>query len=240
MSAATNRHTLGRSNCFRNSYELLQRERALTVTKPVTGRLLLERLENTGIATHDWWPEDIHTPLRRLIAGVLVQRTTATNAYLALRNLDRAGLLVSSEVLLSAPLERVTELVLPAGFYTTKPRSVRGIAQWWSDHETDHIQTSDAQLRQSLDDVYGVGPETADLALISALDRGSFVADEYARRLFQGIGLLAPKRYEEFHAYAMTLCADFTPKEFHDFHALKVQYGKEVTKGLRTYADLLN
>ena len=99
---------------------------------------------------------------------------------------------------------------------------------------------SDAQLRQSLDDVYGVGPETADLALISALDRGSFVADEYARRLFQGIGLLAPKGYEQFHAYAMTLCADFTPDEFHDFHALKVEYGKEVTRGLRTYAALLN
>ena len=88
----------------------------MTAAKPVTGRLLLDRLKATGIATHDWWPADIHTPLRRLIAGVLVQRTTATNAYLALRNLDRAGLLVSTEVLLSAPLERVTELVLPAGF----------------------------------------------------------------------------------------------------------------------------
>ena len=88
----------------------------MTVTESVTGRLLLDRLKAAGIATHDWWPEDVHTPLRRLIAGVLVQRTTATNAYLALRNLDRAGLLISSEVLLSAPLERVTELVLSAGF----------------------------------------------------------------------------------------------------------------------------
>lgn len=239
MSDSAKWRALGRSNCCRNSYEPLPRGRALTVTESITGRLLLDRLRTAGVATHDWWPVDIHTPLRRLIAGVLVQRTTATNAYLALRNLDRAGLLVSPEVLLSAPLEHVTKLVLPAGFYTTKPRSVQGIVQWWSDHETDHIQMSDAQLRQSLDAVYGVGPETADLALISALDRGSFVADEYARRLFQGIGLFAPKGYEQFHAYAMTLCADFTPDEFHDFHALKVQYGKEVTKGLRTYAALL-
>lgn len=206
----------------------------------VTGRFLLEQLRATGIATHDWWPADIHTPPRRLIAGVLVQRTTATNAYLALRNLDRAGLLTSAQTLLDAPLEQVTGLILPAGFYRTKPRSVRAITQWWSDHEANHFQMSDAQLRQSLDDVYGVGPETADLALISALDRGSFVADEYARRLFMGVGLPAPKSYEQFHGYAMTLCPDFTPPEFHEFHALKVQYGKEVTKGLRRYCDLLD
>ena len=203
------------------------------------GKVLLEKLRATGLQVDAWWPADVATPLARLVGGVLVQRTTwAAHAYPALQNLLAAGALRDATTLLALPEATLTEMIRCAGFYTTKPRAVRAISQWWLEHKDDHSQMSDEVLRKSLDAVYGIGPESADLALISVFNRGTFVADKYARRLFTAAGLEAPKGYEPFHTYAMTLCDGLSHVEFQELHSLKVEYGKLVSVKKVTYSEL--
>lgn len=135
------------------------------------------------------WPQwcadkkDKHLREIIIIGAILTQRTSWHNAHLALENLKKESLLSLKKI---ADLKNLTELrslIKPAGFYQTKPKRIFWTASFFVEKGIDKLMGGKVEvIRKDLLSIKGIGPETADVILLYALDKPSFVIDEYTKR----------------------------------------------------------
>lgn len=185
----------------------------------------------------DWWPGD--TQWEVCVGAVLTQNTNWKNVEKAILNLKKARLLGKGEgtgrpdyypkKLLNTPIEDLANLIKPSGFFNIKTKRLLSVTHWWLQKTKDDIPiTKDIdRLRESLLEVKGIGPETADSILLYCFDLPSFVIDAYTKRICS-IYLNTPIdiNYHELQAIFMnSLSLDH--KLFNEFHALLVQLGKQ-------------
>lgn len=164
---------------------------------------------------------------------MLTQHTTWTNVELAYQNVVSVwGLdgLRRPELYLESPIEVVTALLRPAGFYAAKPRKVQGLARFVVEYGgldalVNSTESTDS-LRARLLAVWGIGQETADAILLYALNRPIFVADAYTLRIGSRWGLMQPTDpYERQQALFMNNLPHDTAL-FNEYHALIIAHGK--------------
>jgi endonuclease III related protein len=174
-----------------------------------------------------WWPG--RTPYEVAVGAVLTQHTAWANAARAIAEL-RARRLLSPERVAGLPAGELARLIRPAGTYRLKARRVQALTRWLLERlggRLDRMRRMPlASLRQSLLEIPGLGPETADAILLYAAGRPVFVADAYARRILARHRLVAPEAtYEEVRAWLEAhLPSD--PALFNELHALLVAVGK--------------
>ncbi|MDP3994790.1 MAG: endonuclease [bacterium] len=152
--------------------------------------LYKELLEKYGSPEKIWpqWCAKKKTEKDRelvVIGAILTQRTSWHNAHLALENLKKERLLSLKNIAKLPNLEKLTDLIRPAGFYQTKPKRLFILASFIvQEYENlDKLAKENVKIaRNKLLNLYGIGPETADTILLYALDRPSFVIDEYTKR----------------------------------------------------------
>jgi endonuclease-3 related protein len=174
-----------------------------------------------------WWPG--RGPLETIVGAVLTQNTSWRNVEQALEALRTSGALSDHGALGGLAREELERLVRPAGFGRRKaetlrrllalvPRGPGGLCEW--------LSTDRDELRRSLLDVGGIGPETADSILLYAAGRAVFVVDAYARRLVGRHGLEhAGAPYERLrHAFEDALPPSV--RVMNEYHALIVRLGK--------------
>ncbi len=175
-----------------------------------------------------WWPAE--TPFEVCVGAILTQNTSWGNVEKAIANLKRAKLL-SPQALSNIPVERLAEVIRPAGFFNVKAKRLKGFVDRLFaryDGSLDRLFAEEWHgLRAELLAVPGIGPETCDAILLYAGGKPSFVVDAYTRRLFAGLGLVREDvGYEELRALFMdNLPPD--PVLFNEYHALIVEHGKE-------------
>ncbi len=190
--------------------------------------LMLGRMGRTR-----WWPADSRFEIA--IGAVLTQNTAWGNVEIALRQLKERHAL-EPQILLDMPDEELGELIRPAGYWRTKAGYVKAFCAWFSSigelRDDDLIpdmvhDRTDAELRDELLAVRGIGGETADDILLYVFDRPAFIADRYARRLFETLGIAdLPKSYEGFRARIQPFVADWDIDELKEFHGLIDELGK--------------
>lgn len=185
---------------------------------------LLEKHGDPEVLWPQWCSKRKTNSLREIIAfgAILTQRTSWYNADLALTNLKKKNLLSVPEIAAIGKPEVLKELIRPAGFYQTKPKRLIGFASFVVNEYGDlrNFMNEELQVaREKLLSLYGIGPETADTILLYALDKPTFVVDEYTRRL---------AKQEKFPCgLAYDALKDFFEKKlpkdvtiFQNFHAL--------------------
>ncbi|MBM4402737.1 MAG: endonuclease [Candidatus Cloacimonetes bacterium] len=197
-------------------------------------QLYLELRDKYG-PTEKFWPQwcavKKTAKLRELIAigAILTQRTSWHNADLALRNLKKHKLLSLQKIAEFLNLGQLTELISSAGFYQTKPKRLYDFCSFVvGEYENlENLMEEDLETaRNKLLAINGIGPETADTILLYALDKPSFVIDEYTKRLVRKRNLAA-----NFTRQINGLTYDYLKKLFEknlprdakiyqDFHAL--------------------
>lgn len=137
-----------------------------------------------------WWPGE--TPFEVCIGAILVQNTSWANASLAIRNLKKNGLL-SPKKLHEVSRARLARLIRPARFFNLKAERLKTFVKFlWNKHGGDLnrlFALPDDELRETLIQLKGVGPETADSISLYAAERSVFVVDAYTRRIFGRLGL---------------------------------------------------
>lgn len=169
-----------------------------------------------------------------IIGAILTQRTSWHNADLALRNLQKADLFSISKIADLKKLDRFTKLIKPAGFYQTKPKRLYGLCRFIVKEcgGVDNFAKEDLQIaRQKLLALYGIGPETADTILLYALDKPSFVVDEYTKRLVKTERLSDNFDYNVIKNLFEASLPE-SAKIYQDFHALIIisQKGEQGSK----------
>ncbi|MBF0460933.1 MAG: hypothetical protein HQL87_06015 [Magnetococcales bacterium] len=111
-----------------------------------------------------------------------------------------------------------------------KTRRLKALANFMGRYEDDPEQLFQLEtnlLRDTLLQVHGIGPETADSMICYAAHRPMFVVDAYTKRLFHRLGWLGEKAS---YATIQTLVHQALPRDAHqlgELHALIVQHAKQ-------------
>lgn len=172
-----------------------------------------------------WWPADSREEI--IIGAILIQNTNWRNA-------DKARLLFKAQTnfipskILALSDQELQKAVQPAGFYRNKSKAIRSVFTWLSRDNFDYPriqQKYDANLRQELLKLHGVGPETADVLLTYIFDQPTFIADKYARTLFSCLGINNLTNYQSL-AKRYQLGNEFDAAMAKDFHGLIDEFGK--------------
>ncbi len=174
----------------------------------------------------NWWPGD--SRLEICIGAVLTQNTNWGNVEKAISNLKAEGL-IDRDRLLSLSTDRLAELIRPAGYYNVKAGRLRNLLIFLSGHGGNDGKNfealGDAEFREKLLEVNGVGRETADSILLYAFERPFFVIDAYTRRIFSRLGFSDPKAgYEELQGMFMRSIPEDVAL-YNDYHAQIVALG---------------
>ncbi|NPB05963.1 MAG: endonuclease [Aquificae bacterium] len=187
-------------------------------------------LESFG--RQNWWPIDREYHLRRgtnpldevVIGAVLTQNASWKNAEKALERLKEKGEL-SLRFVKEVSLERLKELVRPAGFYNQKAVYLKEVASF--------LLSPRGVLprREELLKVKGVGRETADAILLYAYGVPTFVVDKYTLRWLERFYGLRTD-YEGAKAFFERSVAKNAPV-YSEYHALLVELGKRHCRARR-------
>lgn len=176
-----------------------------------------------------WWPGE--SAFEVMVGAVLTQNTAWTNVERAITNLKRAKAL-SSEMIDSAPPQRLAAWLRPAGYFNIKARRLKAMCRWLIEQGgiRQIAKRPTDELRHALLTVHGIGPETADDILLYAFNRPVFVIDAYTRRIFARLGLIeGTEDYEILRRFFESALETSVPL-FNEFHALIVVHGKDVCR----------
>jgi endonuclease-3 related protein len=178
-----------------------------------------------------WWPGDGRHEV--MVGAILTQNTNWVNVTKAIENLKRAGAM-SPAAIHGMDVDRLAELIRPAGYYNIKAKRLKNFHQWLFARcggdlkKLDKVETE--VLREELLTVSGVGRETADSILLYAMERTSFVVDAYTCRiLFRHFVIDADADYE----LIKEICEQNLSQDrqlFNEYHALLVRTGKDFCK----------
>lgn len=157
---------------------------------------------------------------------ILIQQTTEQNAKKALAQLEDA---LSLEQLLAMSSEELQNRIRPAGFYKQKTAYIQHQMAWFAEQggvlkAFQAIPTE--TLRKQLLSLKGVGQETADAMLLYLFDRKVFIADQYAIRLFNRLGLSRASTYSALRAECMPLMERISLNTAQEWHAVIDEHGK--------------
>jgi len=163
------------------------------------------------------------------IGAILTQRTNWRNVEQALANLKKTNILSLKKISRLKNLEKLKNLIKPAGFYQTKSKRLYEFCRFLQLNYGSLINFTKEDLktaREKLLALYGIGPETADSILLYALDKPTFVIDEYTRRFVKKNRLAKKFTYD----YLKNLFEKNLPCDvelYQKYHALIVWEGKK-------------
>lgn len=185
-------------------------------------------LEHYGF--QNWWPVDKEYHAQKgtdareeiVIGAVLAQNTSWKNVEKALQNFKTQGEL-SLEFVRRVDLQQLKEIIRPAGFFNQKANTLKSLAE-----VLNPVDKLTRLERKDLLKVKGIGPETADVILLYAGDRLTFVVDKYTKRLLHRLYGIDGS----YHS-VKTLFEENLPKDvniYKEFHALLDEHAKRVCK----------
>jgi endonuclease-3 related protein len=171
-----------------------------------------------------WW--EAENRISDWLSMILIQQTTEKNAKKALANLEP---FTEVKQLQEMDLKILEELIRPAGFYKQKSNYIKSLINWFILHGADlekFESYSTETLRKELLTIKGVGQETADAMLLYIFERNVFIADQYAMRLFNRLGLGTYQTYLEMRQNFNQLVQKIPHDLCKEWHAVIDVHGK--------------
>ncbi len=132
-----------------------------------------------------WWSDDPYTVM---VQSVLVQNTV----WASVEKVTAAfGDKLTPKYVSQMNPDELENFIRPCGFAKGKAATIRTLTQWYGKYgyEIDRVQVLEiTELRQELLAIKGIGAETADVILVFAFHKPSFVIDAYTRRFLERLG----------------------------------------------------
>ena len=184
-----------------------------------------------------WWPAE--TSFEVILGAYLTQNTSWKAVERSLANLRAAGVM-TLEGLRRVSNDDLQRLIRPSGFATRKAPALKAFVAMLDEEFDGSLEAlagcPTPDLRRRLLALQGVGPETADVILLYALNHPVPVADEYLRRIVIRHKLLDPipgrnrRGYEALvQLTRQAFASDPQPSQaslLNEAHALIVAVGK--------------
>jgi endonuclease-3 len=147
----------------------------------------------------------------------------------------------SWEQVRDAPIEEVARAIQIAGLSQQKApaiqRALRRISAERGELSLDFLRDMPLEeAKQWLTSIKGVGPKTAAIILLFALDRPAFPVDTHIHRVTRRLGLLpANASREKAHELLEEL---FPPEAYYPIHLNLIRHGREVCQARRPRCEV--
>ena len=177
-------------------------------------------------AKRSWWPGE--SAFEIAASAVLVQNTSWSNAEKAVESLRQRGALEATKILQLSSCE-LESLIRSSGTFRVKAKRLVELARWWAAHARTGLNDA-STYAESLRQVSGIGPETADVIAVFVFREASFIADAYARRILTRAGFLNERiSYQQAQSWIHERLS-LTPDLAIDIHAALVEHAKVTCK----------
>ncbi|EGK8181721.1 endonuclease III domain-containing protein [Campylobacter coli] len=199
---------------------------------------------NLDFKEFDWLENQGLSDFELLISVILTQNTKWDNVLKALNNLKNAQISSLEQLLNLSNLELAT-LIKPSGFYNTKAKRLKELANKILDTYSDIENFKKNVDREWLLNIKGLGFESVDSILNYLCKREILVVDSYTQRLAMHLGYEF-ENYEELREFFESgieneqenLCQILEKKYelfelYQIFHALIIAFGKVAFKGVK-------
>jgi endonuclease-3 len=180
----------------------------------------------------DLAPPRVEGPLEELILTVLSQHTSDLNAERAFADL-RAAFPDGWQQVVDAPTARVADAVRSGGLANSKAPRIQAILREVREREGGFDLTrlrtmADAEARDYLMSLPGIGPKTAAVVLSFALGRDAMPVDTHVHRVTKRLGLIPPNATAE---RADRILHDLIPDGLRTpLHVAFIRLGREICK----------
>lgn len=168
-------------------------------------------------------PETIDQIYEVCIGAILTQNTSWINVEKALLNLYQNKKLSYLEID-KIHIERLKELIKPAGFYNQKAERLKIFTKFF----IQNLNRLALIEREELLKIKGIGKETADTILLYALKKQYFVIDKYTQRFMLRFGFDFSNYEQLQEIFQNNLKNDY--KIYNEYHALIVEHAKRYCK----------
>ncbi len=190
---------------------------------------LYDRLLDAYGAQH-WWPAE--SAFEVIVGAVLTQNTSWKNVEKAIARLKATGNLDLDHIV-ALSQDDLAGLIRSSGFFNVKAKRLKNLCEWLQlQGGLDELAGwRTGKLRQSLLEINGIGPETADDILLYAFQRPVFVIDSYTRRLSGKLGLIQGTEDYETLRQMFESCLPPDHRLYNEYHALIVRHAKQQCSG---------
>jgi len=177
-------------------------------------------------------PRDDADRFEIVIGAILTQNIAWKNVEKAIGAL-KVKKILSPRKLQKTENEFIALCIKPAGYFNQKTIKIKNFLKWFNkwDYSFDELKRMKTEvLRDSLLEVNGIGPETADSILLYAMNRKIFVIDAYTKRIFSRLNLVSDG--DSYDSVQNFFHREFngTIRKYNEFHALIVAHGKDICK----------
>jgi endonuclease-3 len=168
-------------------------------------------------------------PISEVVSTIISQNTSDVNRDRAYdRLLDRFE---TWEAVRDAPAAAIADAIRPAGLSQQKSPRIKAALQFITrergELSLDFLKDMPVDAAKAwLTQIKGIGPKTAAIILLFALDMPAFPVDTHIHRVTQRLGLIGPKVSAE---KAHDLLEDLLPAEtYYPFHLNVIHHGREI------------
>ena len=151
---------------------------------PMTAMQIYETLLDSYGNTR-WWSDN---PYQIMVQAVLVQNT-AWASVAKVTQVMKNDLTPKRISALSS--EELEALIRPCGFSRAKAATIQRLTAWYEHYQYNAESVKKVpkdDLRAELLEIKGIGAETADVLLVYAFHKASFIIDAYTRRFLKRLG----------------------------------------------------
>jgi len=150
-----------------------------------------------------------------ILGAILTQSTSWKNVEKSL-DILRKNKLIDRNKLEKIEETELAKLIKHSGYNNQKAKKIK-----------EYLKFNKEITRETLLEIWGFGPETADSVLLYAYKKPIFVVDAYTKRIFSRLGVEGS--YEELqNLFHTSLTKDY--KLFNEYHALIVEHAKQHCK----------
>lgn len=184
--------------------------------------LMYDHLDPNG-----WWPG--RSDWQVIWSTILIQNTNWKNVDKVLATLYQASNFWPEKILKLSD-DKLEKSIASAGFFTRKAATIKRLAKYFQKYDFDlekYRQLPKEELRSDLLSIKGIGLETADVILMYGIQKGEFVVDTYARRLFACLNYQLPPSYQKAKELVEANVDHFTLRNYQNFHAMIVMFNQK-------------
>lgn len=172
--------------------------------------------------------ERYHDPYHVLLSCILSLRTKdATTAQASSRLFALAPTLISLE---KVPVKKIEKTIYPVGFYRTKAKNIKRIAE----ELIGRFQGSVPDTLDGLLSLPGVGRKTANLVLTLGFNKLGICVDTHVHRISNRFGFVATKNPFETE---MALRKRLPKRYWKEYNDLLVSFGQNVCKPVSPFCS---
>jgi len=168
-------------------------------------------------------------PFKVLVASVISTRTKDEVTAEAVERLFKE--INNPEDLAKLPVEKIEQLIYPCGFYKTKAKNLKKLAEILV--KDYHSKVPDKM--EELLKLPGVGRKVANIVLSRSYGQPAIAVDTHVHRISNRLGIVKTKTPEETEKALQKIL----PEEWHrDYNDLLVAFGQTICRPVSTRCDI--